>query len=427
MYHIRGYSFHVGKIVSAEEKDASSKSISVNDTVECLVDKSYRYNVALNHTGTHLLNHAIRSYYKNESSIIQVNSLVKNNNLKLEFKFNQNLIKPSLDDLKGIESICKSLIEKSLPVYTVDNVEYDDGEQVKYPVRKLNNILYPIKLRVVSVGARWDEFKNEKSKSNPDYSAELCCGTHASNTSQLENLLISRFNVVGDSSFEIEASTSNFASEMNKNDQALLEHLNEIVEIYKKSKETPNLTTLETYTYLNQMAVLQIKISEIFKHKEVSYLVMHHVKSESVKYRPSKYGLQQILKKYFDEELGSDLKLASNSAVISSINPKSSLSMKFLAFDSTLDHQQIVNVIKKVQDVYPVLTIYNRQKGVYFFYSKNPIESDKELEEYFDSAQEKILRENSGSVLLEKNSCYRIIKANPTLNDLRMGDSYFSF
>jgi hypothetical protein len=101
--------------------------------------------------------------------------------------------------------------------------------------------------------------------------------------------------------------------------------------------------------------------------------------------------------------------------------------MKFLAFDSTLDHQLIINVIKKVQDVYPVLTIYNRQKGVYFFYSKNPIEDEKELKEYFDSAQEKILRENSGSVVLEKNSCYRIIKANPTMNDLRMGDSYFSF
>ena len=56
--HVQGYSFHVGTLLD-------KKPIIINDSVHCQVDPLKRYKISMNHTGVHLLNHAIRSHYKN--------------------------------------------------------------------------------------------------------------------------------------------------------------------------------------------------------------------------------------------------------------------------------------------------------------------------------------------------------------------------
>ena len=106
------------------------------------------------------------------------------------------------------------MIKKALNIYTTDNVRNNlDEIKLKYPLRKLNDVLYPLELRVVSIGTDWTNFSNSStnntsSELNSDYSAELCCGTHAANTSQLEEFVITHFSINGDSSFEIDACTS---------------------------------------------------------------------------------------------------------------------------------------------------------------------------------------------------------------------------
>ena len=47
--HVQGFSFHVGKVVGTNNE--ISGFFNINDTVECLVDKKFRYNTTLNHTG----------------------------------------------------------------------------------------------------------------------------------------------------------------------------------------------------------------------------------------------------------------------------------------------------------------------------------------------------------------------------------------
>ena len=49
--HVQGYSFHVGKIINTINQNSTNESFSFNDSVECLVDKKFRYNTTLNHTG----------------------------------------------------------------------------------------------------------------------------------------------------------------------------------------------------------------------------------------------------------------------------------------------------------------------------------------------------------------------------------------
>lgn len=128
----------------------------------------------------HLLNHALRKHYGNENSIIQTSSHVKNNSFRLEFKFNEILKKPDIKDISSIESICAQLIKSSLNIYVADGVDLnDDNTVLNYPLRKLNDVLYPSKVRVVSIGTYWKDFvidKNLIMETNPDFSAELCCG-----------------------------------------------------------------------------------------------------------------------------------------------------------------------------------------------------------------------------------------------------------
>jgi alanyl-tRNA synthetase len=118
----------------------------------------------MNHTGVHLLNHAIRQNYGSEDSIIQVQSLVRDDSLKFEFKFNDLLDKPDDKMLRSIQETCQTLISAGLDVHVSDQVEWDD-EKVKefeLPLRKLNDILYPRSVRVVSLGAKWDQFLKTK-------------------------------------------------------------------------------------------------------------------------------------------------------------------------------------------------------------------------------------------------------------------------
>lgn len=152
---LKGYTFHCGKL---ENSDAS---IKVNDHVECVIDSQRRYQTSLNHTGVHVLNHAIRKHFGFENSIIQTNSIVSDDHLKFEFKFNEILHKPTIDDLVKIQAICNEVVQKSVPVYINDavNLDVDDLNRFRYPVRKLKDVLYPVNIRLVSLGAAWDKFE----------------------------------------------------------------------------------------------------------------------------------------------------------------------------------------------------------------------------------------------------------------------------
>ena len=50
--HVQGYSFHEGKIISHKNQD--NQTFDSDDIVECSIDKKFRYNTSLNHTGFYL-------------------------------------------------------------------------------------------------------------------------------------------------------------------------------------------------------------------------------------------------------------------------------------------------------------------------------------------------------------------------------------
>ena len=370
----------------------------------------------------------MRKHFGKENSISQLNSIVKNTGLKFEFGFNESLEKPNFNDLKSIEKICIDLINSELPVYINEDIKIEqdlEKGKISYPLRVLKDVLYPLNVRIVTVGDKWANFfigtKNENN------SGELCCGTHATNTKQLNDFVITGLNINGDSTYEIEAVTLEKAKEARKNDKQVLDYFNEMLELHIEKEKNLNSSTLnELHCLMNQIADRSILIEKIFQNKPVSYITLQTVKEESIKYRPSKIKLQEILKKFFEQEICCDKYSAQFATVISAINPKSNIDLKFLAFESTLNHHMVVSVLKRIQNIYPALILFNKYRGTYFFYSTEEIEKNEHLNEYLKNIETKILRENINSELLEEKPNYRVLKC-PVLNDFGTQRDYFVF
>ncbi|RNA22979.1 alanine--tRNA cytoplasmic, partial [Brachionus plicatilis] len=387
--NLKGLSFHIGK---------SNSTFKINDEVNCEIDGKLRYFTTLNHTGVHLLNHSIRKLYQNENSILQTSSTVKDNYFKFEFKFNEILPKPKVDDIEKLESQLNKLITKSIPVKIEENLSIED-RNFDFPVRKLNDVLYPRKLRMVTVGV-----------GDEDGSGELCCGSHVDNTSRLEKLCITSFSVVGDSSYEIEGCTSKFAEQIEKTNQQVLDLLAEMIEL-NKNKNEGSLSNAEVHACLNDIADRSIQIEAIFKKDQTSYLTMHRVKAEANRHRPSKNVLLNSLKNFLLDELGEGSRQSLDSILIASIDPKVKLSFKFIAFDSVLHHEQILSVISKISSqLHPYLIIYNKYRNVYIFYSRDSLKESPDVNKFFNTELEKIMNKNSDARILDESDNFRIVK-----------------
>lgn len=126
-----------------------------------------------------------------------MSSNVKSAGFKFEFSFSEILDKPTSSDINSIQAILKNLIEQELPIYTTEtsDLESDLAKFPKVPLRRLKDVLYPLKVRVVSVGAPWQDHVD--GKESEDFSAELCCGSHATNTNQLKEIVIRSFSANG--------------------------------------------------------------------------------------------------------------------------------------------------------------------------------------------------------------------------------------
>lgn len=273
--NLLNYTLHVGKF----ESKSYQQKLAIGDEVMCKIDAEKRYSTSLNHTGVHILNHSLRSYFKNENSIRQTSSLVRDNLFKFEFSFTNSLEQLNINDLISIQSGCNQLIQKNLPVYSIENVVVDTdldtlGECLNYPLRKLSDVLYPIKLRIVSIGKAWNEFQKkvfnstrENNHNHHDYSAELCCGTHATQTGLLKKILIRNFEIVGDSNFLLECCTSKRALEMEENDKKALAYLDKIIKLHSQINESK--FTLDILKNLERISRISIDIEKLFQSKNV--------------------------------------------------------------------------------------------------------------------------------------------------------------
>ena len=159
-------------------------SFSVGDQVLCEYDELRRAPIRNNHTGTHILNFALREVLGD--GIDQKGSLVAQEKLRFDFSHKSGVTD---DQLEKIEDISTKYIRQNCPVYSKD-VALEQARQIR-GVRAVFGETYPDPVRVVSVGMEVDEIlQNLQDERWEQVSVEFCGGTHVQKTGDIKDMVI---------------------------------------------------------------------------------------------------------------------------------------------------------------------------------------------------------------------------------------------
>lgn len=174
-------------------------TILAGETVEVTVDRERREALARNHTGTHMLQAALRRVLGNQ--VNQAGSLVLPDRLRFDFTWPEPL---SREQLKQVEDIVNEEIRKGTAL-SISTMPLEEAK--KSGAMALFGEKYGKIVRVVSVG---------------DFSKELCGGSHVRNTGELGLFCILSEGGIGSGIRRIEAVTGKAAYELVKNQEDLL-------------------------------------------------------------------------------------------------------------------------------------------------------------------------------------------------------------
>ena len=184
-----------GNIVVHEIKGNVPKE---GDTVSCVVDAKRRDGITKNHTSTHIINTSARSVLG--SWVWQHSAFKEEDHARLDITHHSALTD---EDVKKIEDAANSIIKKSIPV-KIENFDRGTAEQ-KYGFRIYQGGVVPVKsVRIVSIG---------------DLDIEACGGTHVANTSDVEQIKITRTKRIQDGVVRIEFVSGDSAKEFVKKKQ----------------------------------------------------------------------------------------------------------------------------------------------------------------------------------------------------------------
>ncbi|KAI5185631.1 alanyl-tRNA synthetase [Nematocida homosporus] len=144
----------------------------------CRVNLKRRNRLAIAHTSTHLLNYVLLHTLPGDiGEPRQCGSLVSEGRLRFDFWWPHAL---SAAEITAIEDKLASILAKKEKVRAY-HMPYDEAIKIK-GLRFMKDEAYPQTVRVIMVG--------EKPMDEPHRSAELCGGTHVSNTAEIEKIRI---------------------------------------------------------------------------------------------------------------------------------------------------------------------------------------------------------------------------------------------
>lgn len=158
-----GYILHMGRV----EGD-----LKVGDKVILQIDESRRKNIMNNHTGTHVLNFALRQTLGTEAD--QRGSLVAPDRLRFDFTAGKAM---TVEQVKKAETIANELIQKNEEVYAKETPLVI--AKAIQGLRAVFDETYPDPVRVVSIGVSVESLTADPNgPAGTKTSVEFCGGTH---------------------------------------------------------------------------------------------------------------------------------------------------------------------------------------------------------------------------------------------------------
>ena len=243
----------------------SDVEIKLEDKVKLVVDSKLRAKTCANHSGTHLLNEALRKVLGNHVS--QHGSSVSSDGLRFDFN---NFYLPTSEELLKIEKLVNEEIEKAQKTETIElplEVAKKQGVQAVFGEK------YGEVVRVVTIG----------------FSKELCGGTHVKNTSDIKKLAILSCESKGSGIFRITAVTGDDVTNqieaelapVNKELDEIKDKINSLIETAKQ--ENIALTNNEL-----RVAKLVASYQAILDKKEELQLARNLLKDLDKEYNKKK-------------------------------------------------------------------------------------------------------------------------------------------
>uniref|UniRef100_A0A1A9VIR7 alanine--tRNA ligase n=1 Tax=Glossina austeni TaxID=7395 RepID=A0A1A9VIR7_GLOAU len=227
----------------------SNFTLAVGDEVTLTVDENHRTGNIRHHTATHLLNGAIRTLYGKVT--YQISSEVTHEHCKLELGLIGKHI--TINEVQEIEdfvnrSIClaapiKAQLFNAVEIFQQDDVVTVPGE------------IYPeTDLRLITINC--NDLKL--------LSKELCCGTHASNTQQLEQFCITNLKQPNRARYAFTAVAGEAAKRVLEVG-ALLKHRADMLEEDFKAEQLTNASELELQKIRHNLLHMNVKLPYVLR------------------------------------------------------------------------------------------------------------------------------------------------------------------
>ncbi|MEM7183910.1 MAG: DHHA1 domain-containing protein, partial [Spirochaetota bacterium] len=328
-------------------------SLQTNDTIHCKVDPERRRNLTHHHSGTHLLNGALRSILGNH--IMQKASLVSDNYLRFDFSHPSALSQAELD---GIEAKVNEAIAQQVPVATkVLPLE----EAKKTGAVAAFDEKYGAEVRVIQMG---------------DYSTEFCGGCHVENTAEIDYFAITKESSPGAGNRRIEAVCGEALENY---------YLEEFAELQKRQ------ASLEAEASTLELAIAKSSKQDVLRPEQIKKILASEKAQAARTLKKALQELQQSLaekqeqigkaKKQKEKSKSKDL-LGLDQEILATAIEKSGIQVMQRIFDSSIKVdalKQLGDKLKNKAEPVVVLFAIDSGKSATLLYMANKFALEKNI------------------------------------------------
>lgn len=220
-----GYVMHIGTLEG---------TLKVGDKVTLHIDGARRRLIMNNHTGTHVLNFALRSVLGTEAD--QRGSLVAPDKLRFDFTNKSAL---SINQIKDTEICTQNMIAKNEKVYAKES-QLAVAKSIQ-GLRAVFEETYPDPVRIVSIGIPVEDLEKDPwSPAGTKTSVEFCGGTHLLQAGHIGDFIIASEEAIAKGIRRIVALTGPEATKAIKKADLLQNELVKLKEAVIADKEASN-------------------------------------------------------------------------------------------------------------------------------------------------------------------------------------------